>query len=49
MNAARSGKNALAVCTISDCPLKGAETSSEEREKSFTQMMKLALETAAEV
>ncbi len=49
MNAARSGKNALAICTISDCPLRGAETSSEEREKSFTQMMKLALETAAEV
>ena len=46
MNAARSGKNALAICTISDCPLKGSETTSEEREKSFTKMMELALNTA---
>jgi purine-nucleoside phosphorylase len=46
MNAARLGKNALAICTISDHLLTGEETSSEERQTSFTQMMTLALETA---
>lgn len=46
MNAARLGKNALAVCTISDCPLRGLETTGEERERAFTEMMRLALETA---
>lgn len=46
MNAARSGKNALAICTISDCPFKGTETTSEERQTAFTQMMQIALETA---
>lgn len=46
MNAARAGKNALAICTISDCPLKGTGLTPEEREKSFTQMMEIALETA---
>ena len=49
MNAARSGKNALAICTISDCPLKGGETTSEEREKAFTAMMELALNTALDL
>ena len=46
MNAARAGKHALALCTISDCPEKGIETTAEEREKSFTQMMEIALNTA---
>lgn len=46
MNAARAGKNALAICTISDVPMKGKETTSEERQNSFTRMMKIALETA---
>lgn len=46
MNAARAGKNALAICTISDCPLKGLSLSSKDREVSFTQMMEIALETA---
>lgn len=46
MNAARAGKRALALCTISDCPEKGTETTAEEREKSFTQMMEIALNTA---
>lgn len=45
-NAARLGKNALTICTISDCPFSGKETTAEEREKSFTDMMSLALETA---
>lgn len=46
MNAAQAGKNALAICTISDQLLKGEALSSDQREKSFTEMMKLALETA---
>lgn len=46
MNAARLGKNALAICTISDHILTGEATTAEERQNSFTDMMKLALETA---
>jgi purine-nucleoside phosphorylase len=44
MNAARCGKNALCICTISDCPFTGEECSAEERQTSFRQMMQLALE-----
>ncbi len=47
MNAARYGKRALAICTISDSLLTGEETSSEERQNSFTTMMKVALDVAA--
>ena len=46
MNAARCGKNALAVCTVSDHLITGEATSAEERQNSFTEMMKLSLETA---
>ena len=46
MNAARAGKKALAVCTVSDHILTGEATTAEERQTSFTDMMKLALETA---
>ena len=46
MNAARAGKNALCICTISDCLFNNDECSAEERQNSFTQMMKLALEIA---
>jgi purine-nucleoside phosphorylase len=47
MNAARAGKNALCICTISDCPLTGgAECTAEERQLSFTKMMEIALEIA---
>lgn len=37
---------ALAILTVSDHILTGEATSSEEREKTFTDMMKIALETA---
>ena len=47
MNAARCGKRALAMCTVSDHLLNGTATSSEERQTSFTQMMEIALATAA--
>ena len=46
MNAARSGKNALGIFTVSDHVITGEATSSEERQTSFTQMMEIALETA---
>ena len=46
MNAARLGKNALCILTISDCPLRQGSLSSEEREKGFSQMVQIALNTA---
>ncbi|MBE6767304.1 MAG: purine-nucleoside phosphorylase [Ruminococcaceae bacterium] len=46
MNAARAGKNALAICTVSDHILTGEATTAEERQTSFTEMMELALKTA---
>ena len=46
MNAARAGKSALAICTISDRPFVGDECTAEERQTSFTQMMEIALELA---
>ncbi|MDD3193550.1 MAG: purine-nucleoside phosphorylase [Oscillospiraceae bacterium] len=49
MNAASAGKEALAICTISDCPLTGESSSSEERQNSFTQMMEIALKTAVQL
>jgi len=44
MNAARAGKKALCICTISDCPFTGEATSSEQRQIGFTNMMEVALE-----
>jgi len=46
MNAARYGKRALCICTVSDHVLKGVETTSEERQTAFTQMMQVALDVA---
>jgi purine-nucleoside phosphorylase len=48
MTAARAGKQALSITTVSDLPLKGESTSSEERQKTFTQMMEVALAVASE-
>ena len=42
MNAARSGKRALGICTISDHILTGEETTAEERQNNFTHMMDVA-------
>ncbi len=45
MNAARLGKNALTILTISDKPFGDSiGLSSEDRQNSFTKMMKVALE-----
>ena len=38
LNAASLGKNALCICTISDCPLTGESCTSDEREKTFNDM-----------
>ena len=46
MKAARAGKNALAICTISDSIVSGEATTAEERQTSFNNMMKIALEIA---
>ena len=46
MNAAKAGKNALCLLTISDCPFTGEALSAEERQVSFTQMMEIALSIA---
>ncbi|MBQ5562168.1 MAG: purine-nucleoside phosphorylase [Clostridia bacterium] len=43
LNAARLDKNALCICTISDCPLTGESCSSDEREKTFNDMIQIAL------
>ena len=45
MNAARAAREALCICTVSDCPLRQEYTTAEERQTGFTQMMELALET----
>ena len=46
-NAARLGKNALCICTVSDSFLYPEEnTTAEERQTSFTQMMEVALALA---
>jgi purine-nucleoside phosphorylase, family 1 (deoD) len=44
MNAARAGANALCLLTISDSLVSHEETTSEERQNTFTQMMEIALE-----
>jgi len=49
MNAARAGKRALCICTVSDSLITGEETTAEERQSSFTDMIKLALETATSI
>jgi purine-nucleoside phosphorylase len=47
-NAASLGKKALGILTISDHVFTGETTTSDERLSAFTDMMKVALNTAAE-
>lgn len=49
MNAARCGKKAITICTVSDHILTGESTTAKERETSFTDMMRLSLETAVNI
>lgn len=46
MEAAKAGKNALCICTISDHIITGESCTAEERQQTFTDMMKIALEIA---
>lgn len=48
LNAMRTKKKALAICTVSDLPLHPdcPGCTAEERQNTFTDMMKIALETA---
>ena len=46
MNAIRTSKRAVSVCTVSDIESKGESLSAEERQTSFKEMMKVALEVA---
>ena len=49
-NAAYAGKRALCICTISDHIYRPEDNlPAEERESSFTQMMEIALDTAAKM
>ncbi|EZG45401.1 purine nucleoside phosphorylase deoD-type [Gregarina niphandrodes] len=46
-NAARTGRKALCICTISDEIKTGAKTTSDERQNAFHAMMQIALDIAA--
>jgi purine-nucleoside phosphorylase len=46
MNAAYSGKRALAICTVSDHLKTGESLPAIDRQNSFTEMMEIALNTA---
>ena len=46
LNAARAGKNALVLATVSDQLIKKQYLSAEERQLSFDEMLTVALETA---
>ncbi len=48
INASKANKNALSVLTISDCPFTKKETSSEERQTKFNEMITAALKTAVD-
>lgn len=43
MNAARAGKKALCICTISDCLFSGESISTEQRQIGFKNMIEVAL------
>ena len=46
LNAALTGKSALAICTISDHTITGESLPAEERQDSFLDMIRLGLEIA---
>lgn len=46
MNCARLGANGLCILTVSDHIMTGEQVSAEKREKSFTNMMEIALSMA---
>ncbi|MDO4345288.1 MAG: purine-nucleoside phosphorylase [Eubacteriales bacterium] len=48
-NAARAGVKALGIFTVSDSIVNGEELDADERQNGFTNMMKVALETAVRI
>ena len=46
MNAAKAGKRALAICTVSDHIIRGEALDADARQTSFTDMMEIALNIA---
>ncbi len=49
MNAAASGRRALAICTVSDHILRGEALDADARQTTFTDMMTIALNVAVSV
>ena len=49
MNAARAGKKALCICTVSDHLLTGEVTTSEQRQNTFTKMMDVAFDIVTRI
>ena len=49
LNAARAGKNALVIATVSDQLIRNEFLSAEDRTYSFDEMLTIALETAVEL
>jgi purine-nucleoside phosphorylase len=47
--AAKYGRRALAICTVSDHIVTGEETTSQEREQTFGRMVEVALTAATNV
>ena len=47
--AAYTGKRALAICSISDNLITGEELSADDRQTTFTNMMKIGLEIAVKM
>lgn len=46
LNAKRTGKEALVICTVSNNIITGEETTSDERQNAFKDMVRVALELA---
>ena len=49
MNAARAGKRALTICTVSNNLVTGDQISAEDIQNTFTEMMEIALNTAVAI
>jgi len=49
MNAIIAKKKAACILTVSDSIVNGELTTAEERQTAFTEMMKVALDTAIEL
>ena len=48
-NSTYTGKRALAICSISDNLVNGTELTPDERQTTFTNMMKIGLEAAVKM